>query len=394
MTYLNELLNKTLVEIEESGIRKIANLANEIPDVVNLTVGQPDFPSPSYIKDAGIRAIQDEKHGYTTNNGLKELRELASEYVQNLYGLSYNPQDEVIVTVGASEALDLAFRTILSPGTEVILPAPSYPGYEPLIRLCNAVPVFVDTSNTGFKLTASLIEEHITEKTRCIVLPYPSNPTGTVLSKEEINEIGQLLKDKNIFIVSDEIYSELVYEDKHYSIAAYPGLKDKTIVINGVSKSHSMTGWRIGFTFAPPYITKQMHKLHSFNVVCATSISQFAAIEALKHGTNDEEVLAMKNEYNKRRDYVYKRLIDMGLQVAYPKGAFYIFPSIKKYGLSSEDFALKLLREAKVAATPGSAFTEYGEGYIRLSYASSMEELKKGLDRLEYYLSNFSSINI
>ncbi|RKJ42585.1 aminotransferase A, partial [Butyricicoccus sp. 1XD8-22] len=363
-------------------------------DVVNLTVGQPDFPSPSYIKDAGIRAIQDEKHGYTTNNGLKELRELASEYVQNLYGLSYNPQDEVIVTVGASEALDLAFRTILSPGTEVILPAPSYPGYEPLIRLCNAVPVFVDTSNTGFKLTASLIEEHITEKTRCIVLPYPSNPTGTVLSKEEINEIGQLLKDKNIFIVSDEIYSELVYEDKHYSIAAYPGLKDKTIVINGVSKSHSMTGWRIGFTFAPPYITKQMHKLHSFNVVCATSISQFAAIEALKHGTNDEEVLAMKNEYNKRRDYVYKRLIDMGLQVAYPKGAFYIFPSIKKYGLSSEDFALKLLREAKVAATPGSAFTEYGEGYIRLSYASSMEELKKGLDRLEYYLSNFSSINI
>ncbi|KGR91616.1 aromatic amino acid aminotransferase [Ureibacillus massiliensis 4400831 = CIP 108448 = CCUG 49529] len=391
---MNELLNKTLVEIEESGIRKIANLANEIPDVVNLTVGQPDFPSPSYIKDAGIRAIQDEKHGYTTNNGLKELRELASEYVQNLYGLSYNPQDEVIVTVGASEALDLAFRTILSPGTEVILPAPSYPGYEPLIRLCNAVPVFVDTSNTGFKLTASLIEEHITEKTRCIVLPYPSNPTGTVLSKEEINEIGQLLKDKNIFIVSDEIYSELVYEDKHYSIAAYPGLKDKTIVINGVSKSHSMTGWRIGFTFAPPYITKQMHKLHSFNVVCATSISQFAAIEALKHGTNDEEVLAMKNEYNKRRDYVYKRLIDMGLQVAYPKGAFYIFPSIKKYGLSSEDFALKLLREAKVAATPGSAFTEYGEGYIRLSYASSMEELKKGLDRLEYYLSNFSSINI
>lgn len=394
MTYLNELLNKTLVEIEESGIRKIANLANEIPDVVNLTVGQPDFPSPSYIKDAGIRAIQDEKHGYTTNNGLKELRELASEYVQNLYGLSYNPQDEVIVTVGASEALDLAFRTILSPGTEVILPAPSYPGYEPLIRLCNAVPVFVDTSNTGFKLTASLIEEHITDRTRCIVLPYPSNPTGTVLSKEEIDEIGQLLKDKNIFIVSDEIYSELVYEDKHYSIAAYPGLKDKTIVINGVSKSHSMTGWRIGFTFAPPYITKQMHKLHSFNVVCATSISQFAAIEALKHGTNDEEVLAMKNEYNKRRDYVYKRLIDMGLQVAYPKGAFYIFPSIKKYGLSSEDFALKLLREAKVAATPGSAFTEYGEGYIRLSYASSMEELKKGLDRLEYYLSNFSSINI
>ncbi|BDH62777.1 aminotransferase [Lysinibacillus sp. PLM2] len=394
MTYLNELLNKTLVDLEESGIRKIANLANEISDVVNLTVGQPDFPSPSYIKDAGIRAIQDEKHGYTTNNGLIELRELASEYVQNLYGLSYNPQDEVIVTVGASEALDLAFRTILSPGTEVILPAPSYPGYEPLIRLSNAVPVFVDTSNTGFKLTASLIEEHITEKTRCIVLPYPSNPTGTVLSKEEIDEIGQLLKDKNIFIVSDEIYSELVYEDKHYSIAAYPGLKDKTIVINGVSKSHSMTGWRIGFTFAPPYITKQMHKLHSFNVVCATSISQFAAIEALKHGTNDEEVLTMKNEYNKRRDYVYKRLIDMGLQVAYPNGAFYIFPSIKKYGLSSEEFALKLLREAKVAVTPGSAFTEYGEGYIRLSYASSMEELKKGLDRLEYYLSNFASINI
>lgn len=394
MTYLNELLNKTLVEIEESGIRKIANLAFEIPDVVNLSLGQPDFPSPSYINTAGIQAIQDNKIGYTSNHGLKELRESASEYIKNLYGLSYDPQHEVLVTIGASEALDLAFRTILSPGTEVLLPAPSYPGYEPLIRLCNAVPVFLDTSKTGFKLTASLIKEHLTDKTRCIVFPYPSNPTGTVLSKEDINEIGQLLIDKNIFIVSDEIYSELVYEEKHHSIAAYPGLKEKSIVINGLSKSHSMTGWRIGFTFAPDYITKQMHKLHSYNVVCATSISQYAAIEALKHGTQHEEVQVMKNEYKKRRNYVYNRLINMGIEVAYPKGAFYIFPSIKKFGLSSEEFAINLLKVAKVAVTPGSAFTEYGEGYIRLSYASSMKELEKGLDGLDHFLATLGSVNI
>ena len=394
MAHLNELLNKTLVDIEESGIRKIANLAFDIPDVVNLSLGQPDFPSPSYINAAGIQAIQDNKIGYTSNNGLKELRESASEYIQNLYGLSYNPQHEVLVTIGASEALDLAFRTILSPGTEVIVPAPSYPGYEPLIRLCDAVPVFVDTSKTGFKLTASLLKEHITDKTRCIVFPYPSNPIGTVLSKEDIHEIGQLLKDKNIFIVSDEIYSELVYEDKHYSIASYPGLKEKSIVVNGLSKSHSMTGWRIGFTFAPDYITKQMHKLHSYNVVCATSISQYAAIEALKHGAQHEEVLEMKKEYKKRRDYVYNRLLDMGLEVAFPKGAFYIFPSIKKFGLSSEEFAINLLEDAKVAVTPGSAFTEYGEGYIRLSYASSMEELEKGLDRLEHFLATLGTLNI
>lgn len=394
MTYLNELLNQTLVDIEESGIRKIANLAFDMTDVVNLSLGQPDFPSPSYINAAGIQAIQDNKIGYTSNNGLKELRESASEYIQKLYGLSYNPQQEVLVTIGASEALDLAFRTILSPGTEVIIPAPSYPGYEPLIRLCEAVPVFIDTSKTGFKLTASLINEHITDKTRCIVFPYPSNPIGTVLSKEEIQEIGQLLKDKDIFIVSDEIYSELVYEDQHYSIAAYPGLKEKSIVINGLSKSHSMTGWRIGFTFAPAYITKQMHKLHSYNVVCATSISQYAAIEALKNGTQHKEVVEMKNEYNKRRDYVYQRLVDMGLEVVYPKGAFYIFPSIKKFGLSSEEFSINLLNAAKVAVTPGNAFTEYGEGYIRLSYASSMEELEKGMDRLEQFVAALSSVNI
>ncbi|MDM5333132.1 aminotransferase A [Ureibacillus composti] len=393
MTKLNELLNKNILEIEESGIRKIANLALGMSDVVNLTFGQPDFPSPSYINAAGIKAIQENKTGYTLNAGLPELRKYASKYVQDLYGLSYDSDDEVLITNGASEALDLAFRTILSPGSEVILPGPVYTGYEPLIKLCDAVPVFVDTRETGFKLTPEAIAEKITDKTRCIIFPYPSNPTGTVLTKEEVQAIGELLKDKNIFILSDEIYSELVYDVQHYSIAAVPGLKEKTIVINGLSKSHSMTGWRIGFTFAPPYLTKQMHKLHAYNSVCATSISQYAGIEALKHGAHHEEVLAMKKEYKKRREYVYNRLLEMGLEVENPQGAFYIFPSIKKFGISSDEFALKLLYEAKVGVIAGTAFSDYGEGYIRISYAQAMDELEEGLNRIGNFLSTLTMVN-
>jgi aminotransferase len=382
------LVNNNVKEIEMSGIRKIANVMDKFPNAVNLTFGQPNFPTPEYIKAAGIKAIKENKTAYTETAGLYELRKAACDYVQDLYNLSYNPEDEVIITTGASEALDIAFRTILAEGSEVILPGPVYPGYEPLIRLCNAVPIFADTTGSNFKLTAALIEEKITDKTRCIVLPYPSNPIGAILSEEEILEIGKLLEDKNIFILADEIYSELVYDEKHFSIGSIPSLKNKTIIVNGLSKSHSMTGWRIGFIFAPPYLTEQMYKIHSYNSVCASTISQYAAIEALTQGTHREEIVAMKNEYKNRKDYVYQRLIDLDLEVVEPEGAFYIFPSIKKTGLTSTDFAEKLLHQEQVAVIPGSAFSEFGEGFIRISYAQSMKELEDGLDGIERFLTS------
>ncbi|WP_410489362.1 aminotransferase A [Bacillus sp. DTU_2020_1000418_1_SI_GHA_SEK_038] len=380
------LLNKNVVGIEMSGIRKIANKVDRSPDIINLTFGQPNFPTPEYVKDAGVKAIIENQNAYTETAGLYELRVAASNYVRENYNLSYRPEDEIIVTTGASEALDLAFRTILEEGSEVILPVPIYPGYEPLIKLCNAVPVYVDTSNSDFKLTAAQIEEHITEKTRCVLLPYPSNPLGTILSEKEVLEIGKVLEDKQIFIVADEVYSELLYDEKHFSIGSIPNLKEKTIIINGLSKSHSMTGWRIGFAFAPSYLIDQFYKIHSFNSICPSTISQYAAVEALKQGVYTEEVLAMKNEYKHRRDLAYIRLKEMGLDVVEPKGAFYIFPSIKSTGLSSMDFAMNLLEQEKVAVIPGSSFSDYGEGYIRISYAQSMEDLVKGLDGIERFL--------
>ncbi|TQR18732.1 aminotransferase A [Psychrobacillus soli] len=388
------LLNKNVKDIELSGIRKISNKIDRSPDIVNLTFGQPNFPTPDYIKTVGIKAIEENKTAYTETAGLFELRQAACDYVQNLYGLSYNPEDEVIITTGASEALDIAFRTILEEGSEVILPAPVYPGYDPLIKLCNGVSVFVDTTENDFKMTASLIEKHITDKTRCIVLPYPNNPLGSILTREEVLEIGQLLEDKKIFILADEIYSELVFDEEHFSIGSIPSLKDKTIIINGLSKSHSMTGWRIGFAFAPSYLIDQFYKVHSFNSVCASTISQYAAVEALKQGTFTEEIIAMKKEYKGRKDYAYNRLKKMELEVVEPKGAFYIFPSIKNTGLTSEDFAMKLLEQEKVAVIPGNAFSHFGEGYIRISFAQSMEELEKGLDGIERFLSSIKSLTL
>lgn len=383
-----DLVNKNVRAIEMSGIRKIANVMDQYPDAVNLTFGQPNFPTPDYIKEAGIKAIQENQTAYTETAGIYELRKAACDYVHDLYGLSYNPKDEVIVTIGASEGLDIAFRTILEEGSEVILPAPVYPGYEPLIRLCNAVPVFADTTDSDFKLTVALLEEHITDKTRCIVLPYPSNPIGSIMIKEELLEIGNFLKDKKIFIVADEIYSEILYEDKHYSIGSIPELRDRTIIINGLSKSHAMTGWRIGFVFAPSYLTEEMYKVHSYNSVCASTISQYAALEALRQGVHREEIETMKKEYKERKEYVYNRLKELDLDVVEPQGAFYIFPSIKKTGLTSEEFAEKLLDQERVAVIPGNAFSEAGEGFIRISFAQSMKELEDGLEGIERLLAS------
>ncbi len=383
---MKHLINENVKNIEISGIRKISNMIEKTSDTINLTFGQPDFPTPDYIKNAAIEALNNNHTDYTETAGLFELREAACDYVEKLYGLKYDPNSEVIVTIGASEALDIAFRTILDEGSEVIMPAPVYVGYEPLVKLCNGKTVYVDTRDNNFKMTAAMIEEKITDKTRCVMLPYPSNPTGTILTKEEIMEIGELLRGKDIFIIADEIYSELVYDDQHFSIGAVDGLKNQTIIINGLSKSHAMTGWRIGFAFAPSYLIDQFYAIHSFNAICATSFSQYASIEALKHGSDREEITLMKESYKERRDYVYKRLKEMGLDINKPEGAFYAFPSIKKTGLTSEVFVERLLEEQDVAIIPGSAFSEYGEGYIRISYASSMDQLEEGLDRIEVFL--------
>lgn len=383
---MENLINPRVRGIEISGIRKFYNLAAKYKDVISLTIGQPDFPTPEHIKEAAKTAIDENKTIYTPNAGLIELRRAAAAFVKARYGLTYDPEEEIIVTNGASEAIDIALRTILEDGHEVILPGPIYPGYEPIIKLMGCHPVLVDTRNNGFKLNAKLIREKITEKTRCIILPYPSNPTGCVIDKETLMEISELLRDKNIFILSDEIYSELIYDNEHNSIASYPGLREKTIVINGLSKSHSMTGWRIGFTFAPQYITRNMLKVHQYNSTCASSISQYAALEALTNGVNDAE--AMREEYRNRRNYVYDRLINMGLEVEKPSGAFYIFPSIKKFQMKSLDFALKLLEKKGVAVIPGEAFSSLGDDYIRISYAYSMEVLTKGLDGIEEFINS------
>ncbi|MCP8970864.1 aminotransferase A [Ectobacillus ponti] len=383
---MEHLLNSRVKDIQISGIRQFFNLIQQYDNLVSLTIGQPDFPTPSFVKEAGKRAISENMTGYTHNAGLLELRQAAVAFVQERYGMAYDAASEIIVTSGASEAIDVAFRTILEEGCEVILPAPVYPGYEPIIRLCGAVPVFVDVRETGFRLTAEALQQHITDKTRCVVLPYPSNPTGVTLSAEELADIAAVLADRDIFVLSDEIYSELVYDGAHRSISTFPGMRDKTIVINGLSKSHSMTGWRIGFLFAPGFITKEMLKVHQYNVTCATSISQYAGIEAL---TNAKEApRMMRHQYKKRRDYVYHRLTSMGLTVEQPSGAFYLFPYIGQFGMSSFDFAMKLVEEAGLALVPGTAFSEYGEGYVRLSYAYSLEMLKEGCDRLESFLNS------
>ena len=375
-------INQRVKNIEISGIRKFSNLVAPYKDVISLTIGQPDFPTPLHIKEAAKKAIDEDYTVYSHNAGFIELREAACGYVRQKYNLEYDAVDEVIVTTGASEAIDISLRTILTEDCEVILPGPIYPGYEPIIKLCGAHPVYADVTDNGFRPTADVLEKYITDKTKCIVLSYPSNPTGVSLTKGELQAIAELIKGKEIYILADEIYSELVFEHTHCSIASI--LKEQTIVINGLSKSHSMTGWRIGFLFAPKELCQQILKVHQYNVTCASSISQMAAISALTTGINDAQI--MKEEYQKRRDYVYERLQAMGLEVVKPDGAFYFFIKLPKPYTSSFDFALQLAKEGKVAVVPGSAFSSYGEGFFRISYAYSLENLEEALNRLESFL--------
>ncbi|GLB60404.1 aminotransferase A [Cytobacillus sp. NCCP-133] len=379
---MEHLINPKVKNIEISGIRKFFNMVADTKNMISLTIGQPDFPTPTHVKEAGKRAIDQNFTTYTHNAGDIRLRKAATDFVNKKYNLTYNPETEVIVTSGASEAIDISFRTILEEGSEVILPGPVYPGYEPIIKLCGATPVFSDITQNNFRFTADLIKTKISERTRCIVLPYPSNPTGVSLTKGELEEIAVLVRGRDIFILADEIYSELIYEQPHQSIASH--LRKQTIVINGLSKSHSMTGWRVGLLFAPENLAKHILKVHQYNVTCASSISQMAALEALTTGKND--ALPMRQEYAKRRDYVYNRLVQMGMDVVKPDGAFYFFIKMPSVSMNSFDFALSLVEKAGVAVVPGSAFSTYGEGYFRISFAYSMDTLKEGMDRIEQYL--------
>ncbi|SEM82793.1 aminotransferase [Paenisporosarcina quisquiliarum] len=377
-------INPRAQSLKIPGTRQFSNQLVHYPDAINLTIGQPDFPTPLSVKEAGIRAIEQNLTGYSHNAGLLELRNAVNSFFSDKYGFSYDIQNEIVITNGASEAIDAVFRTILEEGDEVILPAPTYSGYVPVIELCGAKVVYLDTTDTNFQPSAERLANLITDKTKAMFFNNPSNPTGVVLTKETMDGLVDVIKEKNIFVLTDEIYSENTFSGKHHSFASYMEIRDKLFYIHGVSKSHSMTGWRIGFLMGPANVMEHVVKVHAFNTICASLPAQYAAIEAL---TNAKDTPTEMNfEYVKRRDFVYSRLTDMGVTVEKPNGAFYIFPEIKKYGLNSFDFATKLLQEGGVAVVPGSAFTTYGEGYIRISYAYSMTVLEEGLNRLEKFL--------
>ena len=379
-------LSDKILTIQPSGIRKFFDIVSEMKDAISLGVGEPDFDTPWSIREEGIRALEKGKTHYTSNSGLKELRVEIGDFLNRKYGLKYDTDKEILITVGGSEAIDLAFRAMLNPQDEVIIPEPSYVSYLPCVVLADGVPVVIPLQEKNeFKLTKEELLDAITPNTKLLVLPFPNNPTGAVMSKEELQEIANVCIEKDIFVVSDEIYSELTYGKEHCSIASLPGMKERTIVINGFSKSHAMTGWRMGYACGPQLIMEQMLKIHQFAIMCAPTNSQHAAIEALRNG--DCEVDKMREEYNRRRQFMLTRLRAMGLQCFEPFGAFYIFPNIAKFGMTSDEFATRFLKEEKVAVVPGTAFGASGEGFVRMSYASSLKNLKTAMDRLEHFIS-------
>ncbi|MFJ5769092.1 aminotransferase class I/II-fold pyridoxal phosphate-dependent enzyme [Psychrobacillus sp. NPDC093180] len=381
-------LNPRAESLKTPGTRQFSNQLIHYPNAINLTIGQPDFPTPNSVKEAGVRAIEQNLTGYSHNAGLIELREAVNSFFSNKYGFSYDPQNEIVITNGASEAIDAVFRTILEEGDEVILPAPNYSGYVPVIELCGAKVVYLDTTETNFQPSAEKLEALITEKTKAVFFNNPSNPTGVVLTKETMDELVAVIANKEIYVLTDEIYSENSFSGKHLSFASYKEIREKLFYIHGLSKSHSMTGWRIGFLMGPAEVMQHVVKVHAFNTICASLPAQYAAIEALTNASHTPE--EMNVEYIKRRDFVYGRLIEIGLPVEKPNGAFYIFPSIEAYGMNSFEFATKLLQEGGLAVVPGSAFTSYGEGYIRISYAYSMDVLVEGLNRLEKFIQTLA----
>lgn len=381
-------LSETIVTIKPSGIRKYFDIVSEMndPDVISLGVGEPDFETPWHIRDEGIYSLERGRTFYTANAGLLELREEIGRYLGRRFDLSYHPKDEILVTVGGSEAIDIALRAMIDPGDEVIIPQPSYVSYEPCAILAGAKPVIIELKNENqFRLTAAELEAAITDKTKVLILPFPNNPTGAVMERKDLEEIAKVIEKHDLFVVSDEIYSELCYtKEKHVSIANIPGMWERTIVINGFSKSYAMTGWRLGYACGPKQIVEQMYKIHQFCIMCAPTTSQYAAIDALKNG--DADVQMMRDSYNQRRRYLVNAFKEMGLECFEPFGAFYMFPCVKQFGMMSDEFATKLLHEEKLAVVPGNAFGDSGEGFLRISYAYSLENLKKAITRLERFV--------
>lgn len=383
---MNEFLSEKVKALKPSGIRKFFDIVKEIPGAISLGVGEPDFETPYHIREAGIQALQAGKTFYTSNSGLMELRKAVSDFTKRRTGLTYDPASEIMLTVGGSEAIDVALRTIINPGDEVIYIQPSYVSYLPCILLADGVPVPIELkAENRFRLTREELEAAITPKTKALILSFPNNPTGAIMEKEDLEAIVDVIKEHHILVISDEIYSELTYGKEHVSIASLPGMKEYSIVINGFSKGFAMTGWRLGYALGNKEILKQMIKIHQYAIMCAPTVSQYAAIEAMYNG--DQDVVYMRESYNQRRRFLYHELQRLGLPCFLPEGAFYVFPDIREFGMTSEDFALDLLKEEKVAVVPGSAFGDCGEGFIRISYAYSIEELKEALLRIERYLN-------
>ena len=383
---MRDPLSKTIKTIETSGIRKFFDLVSEMDDAISLGVGEPDFDTPWHIRDEGIYSLEKGRTFYTSNAGLKELKVEISKYLNRRFGLQYDYNKEILVTVGGSEAIDIAMRAMLDPGDEVLIPQPSYVSYLPCCVLANGTPVTIELkAENEFRLTAEELEAAITPKTKLLVMPFPNNPTGAVMEKKDLEAVAEVIKKHDLFVLSDEIYCELTYLEKHVSIASLPGMRERTIVVNGFSKSHAMTGWRLGYAYGPAEIIKQMLKIHQFAIMCAPTTSQYAAVEALKNG--DEDVAMMREQYDARRRYLMERFKEMGLECFEPFGAFYVFPCIKEFGMTSDEFANRLLQTKKVAVVPGTAFGDSGEGFIRISYAYSLDDLKIALERVEEFIT-------
>ena len=380
-------LSKTVVDIKPSGIRKFFDIVSEMPEAISLGVGEPDFDTPWHIRAEGIYALEKGKTFYTSNSGLLELRQEICAWYARKYDVHYNPRTETVMTVGGSEGIDIALRAMLDPGDEVIIPEPCYVSYLPCVQLIGGVPVTIELKNENeFRLTAQELLDAITDKTKVLILAYPSNPTGAIMTKEDLEPIAKICQEKDIFVISDEIYSELTYGDQtHCSIASLPGMRDRTIVINGFSKAYAMTGWRLGYALAPEPIAVQMTKIHQFAIMCAPTVSQYAAVEAIKNG--DDDIDKMRTSYNQRRRFLLNAFREMNLPCFEPNGAFYVFPCIKEFGITSDEFATRLIHEEELAVVPGTAFGDCGEGFLRISYAYSIDQLREAMIRMERFIT-------
>ena len=379
-------LSEEVVKLKPSGIRKFFDIVHEMKDAISLGVGEPDFDTPWHIRDEGIYSLEKGKTIYTSNSGLLQLRQEISKYLERRYNLSYDTTTEMLITVGGSEGIDVGLRAMLNPGDEVLIPQPSYVSYEPCTIIAGGKPVIIELkAENEFRLTEQELRDAITDKTRVLILPFPNNPTGAIMEESDLVSIAKVCVEKDIFVMSDEIYAELTYKGKHVSIASLPGMKERTILINGFSKAYAMTGWRLGYACGPREVISQMTKIHQYCIMCAPTTSQYAAIEAVKNG--DDDIAMMRNAYDQRRRFLLNAFTEMGLDCFEPFGAFYVFPCIKEFGMTSEEFATRFLEEEKVAAVPGTAFGDCGEGFLRISYAYSLEHLKTAMERLARFVA-------